>query len=159
MPGLRGFGGTDPEVLVREGDRLRPLCVSRAWRARDFPSLAETVEVSGGLSPTQKKTVMSRPARAVVCLRLAIRRDHRMGNTGPPNRRNVRTAHESKMPSLTRPDPPSRGTAAPSRLAAKVQPLDRAGKLDSNGKIVLPSVGMSNATQAFEAFKKIADAD
>jgi hypothetical protein len=44
-------------------------------------------------------------------------------------------------------------------LGAKVQPLDAAGKPSADGKIVLLSVGMSNTTQVFSAFKRIADPD
>jgi hypothetical protein len=44
-------------------------------------------------------------------------------------------------------------------LAKKVQPLDRAGIPAKDGKIVLLSVGMSNTTQEFRVFKKLADAD
>jgi hypothetical protein len=44
-------------------------------------------------------------------------------------------------------------------LAAKVQPLDAEGKPSPEGKIVLLSVGMSNTTQVFSAFKRIANAD
>ncbi len=44
-------------------------------------------------------------------------------------------------------------------LAKKVQPLDAEGKPNADGKIVLLSVGMSNTTQEFSVFKRIADAD
>src|SRR5205823_2813138 len=40
-----------------------------------------------------------------------------------------------------------------------VQPLDRDGKPAKDGKIVLLSVGMSNTTQEFSTFKRLADAD
>jgi hypothetical protein len=44
-------------------------------------------------------------------------------------------------------------------LAKSVQPLSAEGKPDTRGKVVMISVGMSNTTQAFSTFKKIADAD
>jgi hypothetical protein len=44
-------------------------------------------------------------------------------------------------------------------LAAKVQPLDALGKPSPEGKIVLLSVGMSNTTQVFSVYKRMADAD
>jgi Cu/Ag efflux protein CusF/lysophospholipase L1-like esterase len=44
-------------------------------------------------------------------------------------------------------------------LAKGVQPLDADGKPHADGKIVLLSVGMSNTTQVFSAFKRLADAD
>ena len=44
-------------------------------------------------------------------------------------------------------------------LAKQVQPLDAEGKPNADGKIVLLSVGMSNTTQEFSTFKRIADAD
>jgi Cu/Ag efflux protein CusF len=40
-----------------------------------------------------------------------------------------------------------------------IRPRDREGNAADDGKIVLLSVGMSNATQEFSAFKQIADAD
>ncbi len=43
-------------------------------------------------------------------------------------------------------------------LAAQVQPRNASGTIDPvNGKVVLLSIGMSNATQEFSAFKLIAD--
>ncbi len=50
--------------------------------------------------------------------------------------------------------------AAGLALAKQVVPRNSAGAADSiNGKIVLLSIGMSNATQEFSAFKSLADAD
>jgi hypothetical protein len=49
--------------------------------------------------------------------------------------------------------------AAGRALAKKVQPLDRDGKPDPNGKIVLLSVGMSNTNQAFGGLMRAARAD
>jgi hypothetical protein len=46
------------------------------------------------------------------------------------------------------------------REIARVQPLDAGGALDcSNGKIAFVSIGMSNTTQEFQIFKRLADAD
>ncbi len=45
-------------------------------------------------------------------------------------------------------------------LAAQVVPRDTAGNIDlANGRIVLLSIGMSNATQEYSVFKQLADAD
>ncbi len=41
-------------------------------------------------------------------------------------------------------------------LTKQVRPLDAEGKPDQNGKVVLLSVGMSNATQEFTAFQRLA---
>lgn len=50
--------------------------------------------------------------------------------------------------------------AAGLRLAADVRPRDASGNPDDqNGRIVLLSIGMSNATQEFSAFKPLADRD
>jgi hypothetical protein len=54
---------------------------------------------------------------------------------------------------------PKQHEAAGVRLAKNVRPLDSDGKPAADGKIVLLSVGMSNTTQEFHAFKKLADAD
>jgi hypothetical protein len=54
---------------------------------------------------------------------------------------------------------PAEHEAAGRKLAAEIKPLDRQGKLDANGKIVLLTVGMSNTSQASEAFKRLADRD
>jgi hypothetical protein len=43
--------------------------------------------------------------------------------------------------------------------AQRIQPLDRFGQPYPGGKVVLLSIGMSNATQEFSAFKRWADAD
>jgi hypothetical protein len=42
---------------------------------------------------------------------------------------------------------------------AAIQPRDSAGQPSATGKIVLLSIGMSNATQEFSTFKGLADAD
>jgi hypothetical protein len=49
--------------------------------------------------------------------------------------------------------------AAGLALAKAVRPLGTDGKPAADGKIVLLSVGMSNTTQEFSAFKRAADAD
>src|SRR5262249_12798912 len=54
---------------------------------------------------------------------------------------------------------PAAHEAAGLALAKQVQPLDADGKPAKDGKVVLLSVGMSNTTQEFSAFKRIADAD
>jgi hypothetical protein len=55
--------------------------------------------------------------------------------------------------------PPRAHAEAGLNLAASVHPLDRNGRPDSAGKIVLLSVGMSNTTQEFQAFQKLAATD
>jgi hypothetical protein len=54
---------------------------------------------------------------------------------------------------------PAAHEAAGLKLATAVRPLDGEGKAAPDGKIVLLSVGMSNTTQEFSAFKRLADAD
>lgn len=54
---------------------------------------------------------------------------------------------------------PSAHEEAGLAIARSVRPLDAAGKPSDDGKIVLLSVGMSNTTQEFSAFKKMADSD
>jgi hypothetical protein len=44
-------------------------------------------------------------------------------------------------------------------MAKAIRPLDTDGKPAADGKVVMLSVGMSNTTQEFSAFKRIADAD
>jgi hypothetical protein len=54
--------------------------------------------------------------------------------------------------------PEAHATAAQAQLA-RIQPLDPAGKPAADGRTVLVSLSMSNATQEFSHFKRIADAD
>jgi Cu/Ag efflux protein CusF len=56
-------------------------------------------------------------------------------------------------------EPPESHAAAARKEAARIVPLDGDGKPAKNGKIVLVSISMSNATQEFSKFKQIADAD
>ena len=56
-------------------------------------------------------------------------------------------------------EPPAAHRAAALAEAAKIVPLDAAGKPAKDGKIVLLSIGMSNTTQEFSRFKEIADRD
>ena len=44
-------------------------------------------------------------------------------------------------------------------LGATVQPVDRDGKPSTSGKIVMVSIGMSNASREFSQFIRLADAD
>jgi len=55
--------------------------------------------------------------------------------------------------------PPASHQAAASKELARVTPLASDGNPSKDGKIVLISLGMSNTTQEFSQFKKIADAD
>jgi hypothetical protein len=54
---------------------------------------------------------------------------------------------------------PKEHEAAGIALAKSVRPLGADGKPAAGGKVVLLSVGMSNATQEFSAFKRLAGAD
>jgi hypothetical protein len=55
--------------------------------------------------------------------------------------------------------PPDTHLAAGLALAKRVVPLDREGRPDPNGRIVLLSIGMSNTTQEFAAFQRLAASD
>lgn len=55
--------------------------------------------------------------------------------------------------------PPESHQAAARKELAKIRPLDTEGRPAKTGKIVLISLGMSNTTQEFSTFKKLADAD
>jgi hypothetical protein len=54
---------------------------------------------------------------------------------------------------------PKEHEAAGRTLAKSIRPLDADGKRDDSGKVVMLSVGMSNTTQEFSAFKRVAGAD
>ena len=56
-------------------------------------------------------------------------------------------------------EPPPEHRQAAERAFAMIQPLSAAGKPASDGRIVLVSISMSNATQEFSRFKQIADSD
>ncbi len=56
-------------------------------------------------------------------------------------------------------EPPAVQRAAASRALEQIRPRDSAGNPSEDGKIVLLSIGMSNTTQEFSAFKEIADPD
>jgi hypothetical protein len=56
-------------------------------------------------------------------------------------------------------DPPQEHLEAALQQARLVQPLDADGKPTGDGKIVLISVGMSNTTQEFSAFVRLANGD
>lgn len=53
--------------------------------------------------------------------------------------------------------PPPSHLLAGLRLAAEVLPRDGAGQPDPRGRVVLLSVGMSNTTQEFQAFQRLAE--
>lgn len=55
--------------------------------------------------------------------------------------------------------PPEQHLQAALQQAKLIQPLDSKGKPTENGKIVLISLGMSNTTQEFSQFIKLADKD
>jgi hypothetical protein len=56
-------------------------------------------------------------------------------------------------------EPPPIHQAAAKQAASRIQPLDANGKPSPSGKMGLISVGMSNTTQEFSTFKRLADAD
>lgn len=56
-------------------------------------------------------------------------------------------------------EPPETHRAAAKQQTAKIVPLDAEGKPSPDGRIVLVSISMSNATQEFSLFKQSADAD
>ncbi len=56
-------------------------------------------------------------------------------------------------------EPPAKLAARARQASSQIQPLDAAGKPASDGRIVLMSIGMSNTTQAFSTFKRLADPD
>ena len=53
--------------------------------------------------------------------------------------------------------PPQKHRAAAKKELAQIRSLDAKGKPDVNGKIVLLSIGMSNTTQEFSFFKRLAE--
>jgi hypothetical protein len=55
--------------------------------------------------------------------------------------------------------PPETHLQAAQEQSALIRPLDPNGNPTDSGRIVLISLGMSNTTQEFSAFKKLADAD
>jgi hypothetical protein len=56
-------------------------------------------------------------------------------------------------------EPPAAHRAAAKKATARIAPLDRDGEPAKDGKMVLISMSMSNATQEFALFKRLADAD
>ena len=56
-------------------------------------------------------------------------------------------------------EPPEGHKFAAETELAKIEPLDAEGKPAADGKIVFVSISMSNATQEFSVFKRLADAD
>lgn len=55
--------------------------------------------------------------------------------------------------------PPEAHRRAAEAELAKIRPLDSGGRSDAEGRVVLVSISMSNATQEFSEFKRMADVD
>jgi hypothetical protein len=55
--------------------------------------------------------------------------------------------------------PPEKHREAALAAAAEIEPLDAEGRPAADGRIVLVSISMSNATQEFSMFKRLADSD
>ncbi len=56
-------------------------------------------------------------------------------------------------------EPPAELATRGQKALAQIRPLDADGKPAASGKVVLMSIGMSNTTQEFSTFKRLADAD
>jgi lysophospholipase L1-like esterase len=56
-------------------------------------------------------------------------------------------------------DPPAELAASAAHEATVIKPLDKDGRPSDDGRVVLLSIGMSNTTQEFSTFKRLADAD
>ena len=56
-------------------------------------------------------------------------------------------------------DPPEAHRAAALRELSRIRPLDDQGRESPDGKVVLLSIGVSNTTEEFSAFKSVADED
>lgn len=56
-------------------------------------------------------------------------------------------------------EPPAKHLAAAQNAAKQIQPLNAEGKPDAKGKVGLISIGMSNTTQEFSTFVRIANSD
>ena len=101
----------------------------------------------------------------------------RPGEAGQPKQRPTAKADTSKLKPLTElgaekyqgfegglypggsNDRPAGHAAAGLAMAKKVRPLGPDGNPAADGKVVLLSVGMSNTTQEFSAFQRLANAD
>jgi Cu/Ag efflux protein CusF len=95
--------------------------------------------------------------------------------SAPPNQLKVDTSKLKPLTEMTAEDkykgedgglygggknePPATHLGAAKKEAAMITTLDKDGKPAKNGKIVLVSISMSNATNEFSKFKQIADAD
>ncbi len=55
--------------------------------------------------------------------------------------------------------PPAAHRSAAEAALARIQPVSREGQPAADGRVVFVSISMSNATQEFSTFKRIADAD
>jgi len=56
-------------------------------------------------------------------------------------------------------EPPAKQLKAAQAAAKQIQPLDAEGKPSAKGKVVLASIGMSNTTQEFSSFVRLANTD
>ena len=136
---------TDREALRQKVEQitqqLRP-GVQEILGAEQMARLRELMAGGGGA----QRPAMPRPDTSKLRPMTELGEDNHEGYAGGlyPDGKNARpAAHE----------------AAGLALAGQIRPLDAKGQADANGKIVLLSVGMSNTTQEFSVFKRIADAE
>jgi hypothetical protein len=166
-------------VVVHAGGRERTLTTDKELKV--FDKQGEVI-ASGLKSPELKQgaqvtvTVERVGGQPVLqAIRLGANTANRPGQR-PATRRDERTSVGLKpLDEMTAADrykgengglygegrnaPPPEHQAAAVQATAQIVPLDRDGQPSPAGKIVMVSISMSNATQEFSQFKRLADAD